>query len=120
MADLIADSDFDLQPGGRVVDATVMFTDLESFTTISRRSRSGRSLRPSALISYFEQNDSLYPEEPRHHHQVCPVTLSWLAWGAPVDEPAHAIRATEAACELRCLSELEVHGKKLRTRVGVP
>ena len=36
MADLIANSDFDLHPGGKVVEATVIFTDLENFTTLSR------------------------------------------------------------------------------------
>src|SRR5205085_6616995 len=35
MADRIADSDFDLKPGGKLVEATVIFTDLENFTTIS-------------------------------------------------------------------------------------
>jgi hypothetical protein len=35
MADRIADSDFDLKPGGKLVDATVIFTDLENFTTLS-------------------------------------------------------------------------------------
>ncbi len=116
MADLIADSDFDLQPGGRVVDATVMFTDLESFTTISE------DLDPAEvsalLISYFEQTTRCIL---RNRGTIIKYVgdAVMAAWGAPVDEPAHAIRATEAACELRCLSELEVHGKKLRTRVGV-
>src|SRR5262249_53652436 len=35
MADKIANSDFDLQPGGEIVEATVLFTDLENFTTLS-------------------------------------------------------------------------------------
>ena len=29
------------------------------------------------------------------------------------------MRAAETACDLRCLSELVVHGKTLRTRVGI-
>ena len=33
--------------------------------------------------------------------------------------PQHAMRAAEAACDLRCLAELEIHGKKLRTRIGI-
>jgi len=53
MADKIADSDFDLTPGGKVVDVTVIFTDLESFTSISE------DLDPAEvseiLTSYFEQ-----------------------------------------------------------------
>jgi adenylate cyclase len=53
MADQIADSNFDLTPGGKTVEATVMFTDLEGFTTISE------DLEPAevskVLIEYFER-----------------------------------------------------------------
>ncbi len=116
MADLIADSDFDLHPGGKVVEATVIFTDLESFTTISE------DLDPAEvsalLIAYFEQTTRcVLNNKGTIIKYVGDAVMA--AWGAPVDEPAHAIRATEAACDLRCLSEIEVRGKKLRTRVGV-
>src|SRR5205085_226889 len=43
----------------------------------------------------------------------------FAAWGAPIDEPNHALRAAEAACDLRSLSEMVVQGKTLRTRVGI-
>jgi adenylate cyclase len=116
MADLIADSDFDLHPGGKVVEATVIFTDLESFTTISE------DLDPAEvsalLIAYFEQTTRcILKNKGTIIKYVGDAVMA--AWGAPIDEPAHAICATEAACDLRCLSEIEVQGKKLRTRVGV-
>jgi adenylate cyclase len=116
MADLIADSDFDLHPGGKVVEATVIFTDLESFTTISE------DLDPAEvsklLIAYFEQTTRCILENKGTIIKYVGDAVM-AAWGAPIDEPAHAVRATEAACDLRCLSEIEVRGKKLRTRVGV-
>jgi adenylate cyclase len=116
MADLIADSDFDLHPGGKVVEATVIFTDLESFTTISE------DLDPAEvsalLIAYFEQTTRcILKNKGTIIKYVGDAVMA--AWGAPIDEPAHAICATEAACDLRCLAEIEVQGKKLRTRVGV-
>ena len=116
MADLIADSDFDLHPGGKVVEATVIFTDLESFTTISE------DLDPAEvsalLIAYFEQTTRcILKNKGTIIKYVGDAVMA--AWGAPIDEPAHAICATEAACDLRCLAEIEVRGKKLRTRVGV-
>jgi adenylate cyclase len=116
MADLIADSDFDLRPGGKVVEVTVIFTDLESFTTISE------DLDPAEvsaiLIAYFEQTTRcVLNNKGTIIKYVGDAVMA--AWGAPIDEPAHTIRATEAACDLRCLSEIEVRGKKLRTRVGV-
>ena len=116
MADLIADSDFDLHPGGKVVEATVIFTDLENFTTLSEK------LNPSEvskiLISYFEQTTQcILKNRGTIIKYVGDAVMA--AWGAPIDEPAHAMRAAEAACDLRYLAELTVGGKKLRTRVGV-
>src|SRR5262249_49793747 len=53
MADRIANSDFDPSLGGKEVEATVMFTDLEGFTKMAE------SLTPTEvsnlLISYFNQ-----------------------------------------------------------------
>ena len=116
MADKIANSDFDLTPGGKVVEATVIFTDLENFTTLSE------NLDPSEvsqiLIAYFEQTTRCVLQNKGTIIKYVGDAVM-AAWGAPIDEPAHAIRAAEAACDLRCLTELEVRGKKLRTRIGV-
>jgi len=116
MADLIADSDFDLHPGGKVVEATVIFTDLENFTTLSE------DLDPAEvsaiLIAYFEQTTHcILQNKGTIIKYVGDAVMA--AWGAPIDEPAHAIRAAQAACDLRSLTEIEVRGKKLRTRIGV-
>ena len=116
MADKIANSDFDLRPGGKVVEATVIFTDLEHFTTLSE------DLDPAEvsaiLIAYFEQTTRCILENNGTIIKYVGDAVM-AAWGAPIDEPAHAIRAAEAACDLRLLSEMEVRGKKLRTRIGV-
>jgi adenylate cyclase len=116
MADKIANSDFDLRPGGEIVDATVIFTDLENFTTLSE------DLDPSEvsaiLIAYFEQTTRCILERRGTIIKYVGDAVM-AAWGAPVDEPAHAIRAAEAACDLRTLAEVEVRGKKLRTRIGL-
>jgi adenylate cyclase len=116
MADKISESDFDLTPGGKVVEATIIFTDLEHFTTLSE------DLDPmevsAMLIAYFEQTTRCILENKGMIIKYIGDAVM-AAWGAPIDEPAHAIRAAEAACDLRCLSEMEVQGKKLRTRIGV-
>ena len=116
MADRIADSDFDLKPGGKVVDVTVIFTDLESFTTMSE------NLDPEEvsgiLTSYFGQTTKCILENKGTIIKYIGDAV-FAAWGAPIDEPQHAKRAAEAACDLRCLSELEVRGKTLRTRIGI-
>jgi adenylate cyclase len=116
MADRIADSDFDLKPGGKLVDATVIFTDLESFTTMSE------NLDPTEvseiLTSYFGQTTKCILENKGTIIKYVGDAV-FAAWGAPIDEPKHAMRAVETACDLRCLSELVVRGKTLRTRVGI-
>ena len=116
MADKIANSDFDLRPGGEIVEATVIFTDLESFTTLSE------DLDPAEvsaiLIAYFEQTTRCILENKGTIIKYIGDAVM-AAWGAPIEEPAHAMRAAEAACDLRALIEIEVRGKRLRTRVGV-
>ena len=116
MADKIANSDFNLRPGGEIVEATVLFTDLENFTTLSE------DLDPSEvsaiLIAYFEQTTRCILEKKGTIIKYVGDAVM-AAWGAPVDEPAHAIRAVEAACDLRVLTQIEVRGRQLRTRVGI-
>ena len=116
MADKIADSDFDLTPGGKVVEVTIIFTDLENFTSISE------DLDPTEvseiLTSYFGQTTKCILENKGTIIKYIGDAV-FAAWGAPIDDPHHAMRAAETACDLRCLSELVVHGKTLRTRVGI-
>ena len=116
MADKIANSDFDLRPGGEIVEATVIFTDLENFTTLSE------DLDPAEvsaiLIAYFEQTTRCILEKKGTIIKYVGDAVM-AAWGAPIKEPAHATRAAEAACDLRALTEIDVRGKRLRTRVGV-
>jgi adenylate cyclase len=116
MADKIADSDFDLTPGGKLVDVTIIFTDLESFTSITE------NLDPTEvskiLTSYFGQTTKCILENKGTIIKYIGDAV-FAAWGAPIEEPHHALRAAETACDLRCLSELVVHGKTLRTRIGI-
>jgi adenylate cyclase len=116
MADKIANSDFDLTPGGKVVEVTIIFTDLESFTSITE------DLDPAEvseiLTSYFGQTTKCILENKGTIIKYIGDAV-FAAWGAPIDDPHHAMRAAETACDLRCLSELVVRGKTLRTRIGI-
>jgi adenylate cyclase len=116
MADRIADSDFDLRPGGKIVEVSVIFTDLENFTTLSEK------LDPKEvseiLTTYFGETTKWILDNRGTIIKYIGDAV-FAAWGAPIDEPEHAIRAAEAACDLRRLAELEIHGKKLRTRIGI-
>jgi adenylate cyclase len=116
LADRIASSDFDLRPGGKVADVTVIFTDLENFTTVSEDLDPGEA--SEVLIGYFEQTTRCILERRGTIIKYIGDAV-FAAWGAPIDEPAHATKAAEAACELRDLLDIEVRGLRLRTRVGI-
>ncbi len=120
MADRIADEDISLEPGGDEVEATVMFTDLEGFTTLSE------TLEPRALsevlIDYFElttayvlDNDGFIPK------YIGDAVLA--VWNTPIAQPNHPQLAARAALKLREAARITVKlGDReitLRTRVGL-
>ncbi|MFL6529535.1 MAG: CHASE2 domain-containing protein [Chthoniobacterales bacterium] len=116
MADKIAESDFDLTPGGKVVEATIMFTDLEKFTTLSE------DLDPfevsQTLIAYFERTTRCILDRKGTVIKYVGDAVH-AGWGAPIEQANHAMLAAEAACDLRCLTDMEMRGHRLRTRIGV-
>jgi adenylate cyclase len=116
MADQISNSDFDLSPGGKLVEVTVIFTDLENFTTLSENLDPGEVSK--ILTDYFSQTTRCILD---NHGTIIKYIgdAVFAAWGAPLEEPAHAVRAAETACRLRGLTEMEVRGIKLRTRIGI-
>ena len=89
---------------------------MENFTTLSE------NLDPTEvskiLTDYFSQTTQCILENKGTIIKYVGDAV-FAAWGAPLEEPAHALRAAETACRLRSLTELEVRGIKLRTRVGI-
>ena len=66
MANKIANSDFDLRPGGKLVEATVIFTDLENFTSRIGGSRPHGSIRNPYCLLWADHK--LYSQEQGYHH----------------------------------------------------
>ena len=116
MAEKISNSDFDLTPGGKKVEATVMFTDLEGFTTLSEDLDPAEVSR--TLIEYFERTTRCILEKKGTIIKYVGDAVM-AGWGAPIEQPRHALLAAEAACSLRCLAEMELRGHRLRTRIGL-
>lgn len=116
MADRIADSNFDLSPGGSEVEATVLFTDLENFTTFSEKLPVRDVSR--ILIAYFTETTA-------HILQNKGTIIKYIGdavmatWNAPLADPQHAQRAVHAAWSLAQASKREIAGYTLRTRVGI-
>jgi len=68
MAEKISDSGFDPRQGGEMKDITTMFTDLQSFTSLSE------SANPEEIVeilnTYFDITTKGILEKKRHHHQI--------------------------------------------------
>lgn len=89
------------QIGGRVQVLTVLFTDIEDFTKISEE------LDPQALTElmaeYFEALLKILHEHGATTDKLIGDSIMAF-WGAPQEDPSHAINAVDAA--LRCQRKL--------------
>lgn len=116
MADRIADRDFDLSLGGKEVEATVMFTDLAGFTTMSE------PLSPTEvsrmLTSYFTRTSKAIMDSDG-------MLIKYLGdgvmagWGAPEPDPEHAEHTVLAALTIIRAGKEEKNGPVLQTRIGI-
>jgi adenylate cyclase len=117
MADRIANRDFDLSLGGKEVEATVMFTDLAGFTTMSE------PLSPTEvskmLTSYFTRLSKAIKDLNNG------TLIKYLgdgvmaAWGAPEPDPKHAEHTVLAALTIIRAGKEQNNGPVLRTRIGI-
>jgi adenylate cyclase len=117
LADRIADSDFDLSLGGVVIEATVMFTDLENFTTLSEELDDPARIS-KILTTYFTQTTD-------HILKNDGTILKYLGdsvqavWGAPLPDEHQARNAVRSALLLHEAGQMEVLGHPLKTRIGI-
>jgi len=116
MADRIADSEFNLSLGGKEVEATVMFTDLEGFTKMSERLPPAEVSR--ILTTYFNQTTrAILEQEGTIIKYIGDAVMA--VWGAPLPDTKHAEKAVLAAWGMSQASQQEIAGRRLRTRIGV-
>ena len=117
MADRIADADFNLSLGGTVVEATIMFTDLENFSALAEELEQPE-LISEVLTTYFTQTTGHILESDGTIVKYMGDSVQ-AVWGAPLPDREHARKATLAAWRLHEASRLEVKGHPLRTRIGL-
>jgi len=116
LADRIANSEFDLAPGGKEVEATILFTDLEGFTQLSELLSPAELSR--ILIAYFNQTTrGIFDQDGMVIKFIGDALLA--VWGAPLPEPKPQERAVLAALAIRAATAQEIEGLMLRTRVGI-
>lgn len=126
LASEIAERNFTLAPGGEKVLATLVFTDLEGFTTLSEKL--GDSARLGAVLTeYFTRTtDEILAEKGTVIKFIGDAVFA--AWGAPLPQTDQAERAVRAAWKLAQVSEMDVpisqadgttSNVHCRTRIGI-
>ncbi len=126
LASEIAERNFTLAPGGEKVVATLVFTDLEGFTTLSEKLGDSARLG-EVLTDYFTRTtDEILAEKGTVIKFIGDAV--YAAWGAPLPQPDHAERAVRAAWKLAQVSEMDVPipqadgtstSVHVRTRIGI-
>lgn len=109
-----------IEMGGREIEATVMFTDLQGFTTTSELYAPHEIVQ--FLNDYFEKIETIIF---RHDGMLDKYTGDGVMaiFGAPLETPEHALKACRAIIDFRNLLKMVVEkaGKQVQliTRVGV-
>jgi adenylate cyclase len=96
--ELIARTDDDLRLGGETMEATVVFCDLRGFSAFAERNTAAAVIR--VLNRYLtEVSDAIR----RHGGTVVSYMGDGVmaVFGAPLEQPDHAVRALRAALEIR-------------------
>jgi class 3 adenylate cyclase len=117
MAARIADADFDLTPGGKVVRATVMFTDLEDYSGLcARLDRPDRIAR--VLNTYYTRTIGRILENDGTVIKYMGDSVQ-AVWGTPLADADQVRKAVRAAWHLHLASLEECEGFSMRTRIGL-
>ena len=117
MADRISEEQMDLKPGGKLVEATVLFTDCKGFTTTSEELKDPQRIS-DLMIAYFTVTS-------RHVLENDGTIIKYIGdavfacWNAPLTVPDHPFKAARAAWAMHEASKEIVLGRALTTRVGV-
>jgi adenylate cyclase len=122
----IAEHDFALTPGGKMVEATVLFTDLEGFTTLSEKLGDPTRLGKELTDYFTRTTNEILAEKGTVIKFIGDAVFA--AWGAPLPQPDHAERAVRAAWKMSQVSEMDVAIAQadgttdtvhVRTRIGI-
>ncbi len=119
IADRITHAEQQIRPGdGEAVNATVMFTDIEGFSTISE------SLAPKELATMLNEYFSETSAVISHYGGVITQfegDAMLVTFNAVTPDDDHALNAVRTALAIQDLSDRRIycHGKHLKTRCGI-
>jgi adenylate cyclase len=109
-----------LEMGGKMIEATVLFTDLQGFTSISELFEPPEIVQ--FLNNYFEKVEKIIFNNDGMLDKYTGDGLMAI-FGAPLENPDHARQACQAALGFQSLSALKIETSAreipLITRVGI-
>jgi adenylate cyclase len=117
IAEKVAKSGFDLTPGGEMKPITVMFTDLQGYTSLSEHTNPEELGR--VLNAYFEM---MTKDVLETHGTVIKYIgdAVFAIWGAPLEDENKADHAVHAASTMiHTIRSQKIYGHTLTTRVGI-
>ena len=106
-----------LKPGAEKQKLTILFSDIEHFTSISEQMDSDELAK--MMNEYFQNavGNCIHATDGTVVKYIGDAIFAF--WNAPEPQSDHAVRACEAALRFRAQNEREFHGRKLITRIGL-
>lgn len=111
-----------MEPGGEEVEATVLFSDLAGFTSLSERMAPGELM--ALLSGYFTPMTAIIKDHSGTLDKFIGDAIMAF-WGAPVRDAAHAANACRAALDMaKALEGMDAPGeaagiRRLSARIGI-
>lgn len=106
--------DHSMALGGRRANVTVMFADMVAFT------RAAEQMPPEQVVGMLNELFTVLTEAVFRHEGIVDKFIGDCVmgvWGAPVEDPDHAVKALEAAEDM--MAFLEAGSEKWRDEYGV-
>jgi adenylate cyclase len=106
-----------LQPGAEKQTITIVFTDIENFTSLSQSMDSDELAE--FMNRYFHNivTDCIHEADGTVVKYIGDAVFAF--WNAPEAQADHALRACEAALHVRAMEPMKMRGTPVRTRMGI-
>ena len=106
-----------LQPGAEKQTITIVFTDIENFTSLSQGMDSDELAE--FMNRYFHNivTDCIHAADGTVVKYIGDAVFAF--WNAPEAQEDHALRACEAALHVRGMEPMKMRGTPVRTRLGI-
>jgi adenylate cyclase len=106
-----------LKPGADELAITILFTDIADFTRLSQNISSDTLAKMMNQYFHVAVSECIHKTDGTVVKYIGDAIFAF--WNAPEGQTDHAFRACEAALRFREQGVQQIHGQRLRTRIGV-